>query len=148
MFRGVTPLTIDGKGRMQMPARYRDALSARAEGRLVITTDSSLCLLIYPAPDWEPIQQRLMALSSFNERTRDLQRLLVGNASDVEMDAAGRILIPGPLRKFAGLDKDVALVGQGARFELWDEAKWGEQMERSLERASGGTPPELEGFSL
>jgi len=131
-----------------MPARYRDALLVRAEGRLVITADSALCLLIYPAPDWEPIQAKLMALSSFNERTRDLQRLLVGNASDVEMDSAGRILVPGPLRKFAALDKDVALVGQGARFELWDEAKWAEQMQRAIERNGGGIPPELEGFSL
>ncbi|HZP86940.1 MAG TPA: division/cell wall cluster transcriptional repressor MraZ [Burkholderiales bacterium] len=148
MFRGVTALTIDSKGRVAMPARYRDALLVRAEGRLVITADSALCLLIYPAPDWEPIQAKLMALSSFNERTRDLQRLLVGNASDVEMDSAGRILVPGPLRKFAALDKDVALVGQGARFELWDEAKWAEQMQRAIERNGGGIPPELEGFSL
>lgn len=148
MFRGVTALTIDSKGRLAMPARYRDALIARAAGHLVITADSSLCLLIYPAPDWEPIQEKLMALSSFNERTRDLQRLLVGNASDVEMDGAGRILVPGPLRKFAALDKDVALIGQGARFELWDEAKWAEQMERSIARNGSGMPPELEGFSL
>ena len=89
-----------------------------------------------------------MGLSSFNARTRDLQRLLVGNASDVEMDAAGRILLPGPLRKFAALDKDVALVGQGARFELWDEGKWAEHMERSIALNETGTPPELEGFSL
>jgi MraZ protein len=89
-----------------------------------------------------------MGLSSFNPRTRDLQRLLVGNASDVEMDAAGRILVPAPLRKFAGLDKDVALVGQGTRFELWDEARWGEQMERSMQLDESSIPPELEGFSL
>jgi MraZ protein len=89
-----------------------------------------------------------MNLSSFNARTRDLQRLLVGNASDVEMDAAGRILVPGPLRKFAGLDKDVALVGQGMKFELWDEAKWAEQMQRSTALDETGIPPELTGFSL
>ncbi len=73
-----------------------------------------------------------MSLSSFNPRTRDLQRLLVGNASDVEIDGAGRILLPAPLRKFAGLEKDVALVGQGVRFELWDEAKWAAQMDKSI----------------
>ncbi len=148
MFRGVTALTIDSKGRLAMPARYREVLQLRSGGKLVITADSALCLLIYAAPDWEPIQDRIMGLSSFNPRTRDLQRLLVGNASDVEMDAAGRILVPGPLRKFAGLDKDVALVGQGMRFELWDEAKWAEQMERSIALNEAGAPPELDGFSL
>ena len=131
-----------------MPARYREVLQVRAGGKLVITADSSSCLLIYAAPDWEPIQQKLMALSSFNPRTRDLQRLLVGNASDVEMDAAGRILVPAPLRKFAALDKDVALVGQGMRFELWDDGKWSEQMERSMALDESSIPPELEGFSL
>ena len=148
MFRGVTALTLDSKGRLAMPARYREVLQVRAGGKLVITADSSSCLLIYAAPDWEPIQQKLMALSSFNPRTRDLQRLLVGNASDVEMDAAGRILVPGPLRKFAALDKDVALVGQGMRFELWDDGKWSEQMERSMALDESSIPPELEGFSL
>jgi MraZ protein len=148
VFRGVTALTLDSKGRLAMPARYREVLQFRAAGKLVITADSASCLLIYAAPDWEPIQQKLMGLSSFNPRTRDLQRLLVGNASDVEMDAAGRILVPSPLRKFAALDKDVALVGQGARFELWDEGKWAEQMERSMALDESSIPPELEGFSL
>jgi MraZ protein len=148
VFRGVTALTLDNKGRLAMPARYREILQGRAAGKLVITADSASCLLIYAAPDWEPIQQKLMSLSSFNPRTRDLQRLLVGNASDVEMDAAGRILVPAPLRKFAGLDRDVALVGQGMRFELWDEGKWAEQMERSMALDESSIPSELEGFSL
>ena len=148
MFRGVTALTIDNKGRLAVPARYRDVLQLRAGGKLVVTADSASCLLIYPATDWEPIQERLMSLSSFNSRTRDLQRLLVGNASDVEIDSAGRILLPAPLRKFAGLEKDVALVGQGARFELWDEAKWTTQMDQSIALNENGIPPELEGFSL
>jgi len=148
VFRGVTALTLDSKGRLAMPARYREVLQVRAGGKLVITADSSSCLLIYAAPDWEPIQQKLMSLSSFNQRTRDLQRLLVGNASDVEIDGAGRILVPGPLRKFAGLEKDVALVGQGARFELWDEAKWTAQMDKSIAMGEDDIPPELEGFSL
>ena len=148
MFRGVTALTLDSKGRLAMPARYREVLQLRAAGKLVVTADSPACLLIYAAPDWEPIQDRLMSLSSFNPRTRDLQRLLVGNASDVEMDTAGRILVPAPLRKLASLDKDVALVGQGARFELWDEGKWAEQMQRSVALDESSIPPELEGFSL
>ncbi len=148
MFRGVTALTLDSKGRLAVPAKFREVLQLRAGGKFVITADSALCLLVYAAPDWEPIQQRLMGLSSFNTRTRDLQRLLVGNASDVDLDGAGRILIPPSLRKFAGLDKDVALVGQGARFELWDEAKWDAQMDKSIALNEEGIPPELEDFSL
>jgi len=148
VFRGVTALTLDSKGRLAVPAKFREVLQLRAGGKLVVTADSALCLLVYAAPDWEPIQQRLMGLSSFNTRTRDLQRLLVGNASDVELDSAGRILIPPSLRKFAGLDKDVALVGQGARFELWDEAKWDAQMDKSIALNEEGIPPELEDFSL
>jgi len=148
VFRGVTNLTVDSKGRLAMPARYREALLSRAEGKLVITTDSPSCLLIYAAPDWIPIEDKLMGLSAFDPRIRDLQRLLVGYASDVEMDGAGRILIPGPLRKFAGLDKDVALVGQGHRFELWDLAKWDAQIGRTVESVGNGMPAELEGFSL
>ena len=148
VFRGVTALTLDSKGRLAIPAKFREVLQLRAGGKLVITTDSPSCLLVYPAPDWDPIQQKLMSLSSFNVRTRDLQRLLVGNASDVEMDTAGRILIPAPLRKFAGLEKDIAMVGQGARFELWDEEKWETQMEKSVALNEEGMPPELEGFSL
>lgn len=148
MFRGVTNLTVDSKGRLAMPARYREALLGRAEGRLVVTTDSPVCLLIYAAPDWEPIEAKLMGLSSFDARIRDLQRLLVGYASEVELDGTGRILIPAPLRKFAGIDKDVALVGQGRRFELWDVAKWDAQIGRAVELAGNGMPPELEGFSL
>lgn len=148
VFRGVTSLTLDSKGRLAVPVRFREVLQVRAQGKLVVTADSATCLLLYPAPDWEPIQQKLMSLSSFNSRTRDLQRLLVGNASDVDVDGAGRILIPGPLRKFAGLEKDVALVGQGARFELWDEAKWAAQMERSSAPSEQDIPPDLDGFSL
>jgi MraZ protein len=148
VFRGVTSLTLDSKGRLAVPAKFREVLQLRASGKLVVTADSASCLLLYPAPDWEPIQQRLMGLSSFVPRTRDLQRLLVGNASDVEVDGAGRILIPGPLRKFAGLERDVALVGQGARFELWDEAKWAAQMEKASALSQDGMPPDLEGFSL
>ena len=148
MFRGVTALTLDSKGRLAVPAKFREVLQLRAGGKLVVTADSALCLLVYAAPDWEPIQQRLMGLSSFNTRTRDLQRLLVGNASDVELDGAGRILIPPSLRKFAGLDKDVALVGQGTRFELWDEEKWASQMGKSSNLSEDSIPPELEGFSL
>ena len=97
MFRGITQLSLDAKGRLAIPARYRGELMSSCTGHLIVTVDPSKCLLIYPQPAWEPIEQKLNNLSSFDSKTRNLQRLLVGNASDVEMDAAGRILLPPPL---------------------------------------------------
>lgn len=148
MFRGVTHLALDNKGRLAIPARHREALAARDAGRLVLTADPGHCLLLYPLSEWEPIQQRLMALSSFNDKLRKLQRLLVGHADDVLLDAAGRILVPPALRQFAALDKHVILVGQGNKFEVWDEAKWLEQTATSGAFPASDLPPELDGFSL
>lgn len=147
MFRGGTPISLDNKGRLAVPAKYRDGLVSLCAGHLIITADPSRCLLIYPQPVWEPIEQKLNSLSSFNPQTRSLQRLLVGYASDVDMDGAGRILVPPVLRQFAGLTKDVVLVGQGMKFELWDDEKWNQQIENAL-ASKDGIPAELEGFSL
>ena len=97
MFRGVSTLNLDSKGRLAVPSRHRDFLQSYCAGRLIVTADPSKCLLIYPLPDWEPIEKKLNSLSSFNPQTRSLQRLLVGNASDVELDSAGRILVPTSL---------------------------------------------------
>lgn len=148
MFRGVSQLNLDSKGRLAVPARFREALTARCGGQLVITGDADRCLLIYPLPDWEPIEQRLMTLSSFNPQIRELQRRLVGYAEDVAMDAMGRILVPTALRRYAQLDKAVTLIGQGNKFELWDKAGWESRMEEGGGLNGGALPPELEGFSL
>lgn len=148
MFRGVAHLSLDSKGRLTVPSRYREALLVRCAGRLVITADFDKCLLLYPLPDWEPIQQKLMGLSSLNPRIRDLQRQLIGYAEDIEMDAAGRVLVSPALREFAALEKNAMLVGQGNKFELWDKQKWEQALERSSGFGDGDLPPELEGFSL
>ncbi len=151
VFRGVTHLALDAKGRLAIPAKHRDVLAGpigEAGRGLIVTADPSRCLLVYPRAAWEPIQSRLMALSSFNEQIRGLQRLLVGHADDIEMDGAGRILVPPALRQYAALDHRVVLVGQGSKFELWDEARWQEQTERAITFPSGQLPPELDGFSL
>ena len=147
MFRGVTHLALDNKGRLAVPAKHRASLTNES-GSVVLTADPSHCLLLYPIAEWEPIQARLMALSSFNERVRSLQRLLVGHADDVELDGAGRILVPPALRQYAALGKHVVLVGQGNKFELWDEARWTEQTAQAIVFHAGGLPPELDGFSL
>ncbi len=147
VFRGVSELVLDAKGRLAIPARHREGLATGSEGRLVITADRGGCLLIYPLDAWEPIQARLMELSSFDDNIRSLQRLLVGHADDVDLDAAGRILVPPALRRYAGLDKRVVLVGQGQKLELWDEAKWQAQIAQTI-AFPGALPPGLEGFSL
>ena len=147
MFRGIAQLVLDVKGRLAIPSRHREGL-ADGSSRLVITADPSRCLLLYPQAAWEPIQKRLMSLSSFDEQIRGLQRLLVGHADDVEIDAAGRILVPPALRRFAQLDKHVVLVGQGRKFELWDEAAWQAQTAKAIAFPANGLPPELDGFSL
>lgn len=148
MFRGVTTVSLDSKGRLGVPARYRDALAARAEGRVVVTADPNRCLLLYPQPEWEPIEKRLMGLSSFNPRIRQLQQLLVGHAEVMDLDASGRILLTPMHRQFAELDKSVVLVGQGMKFELWNEGRWNERVEEALSFKDGEMPPELEGFTL
>ena len=148
MFRGVTTLSVDTKGRLAVPSKYRDVLLAQGDGRVVVTADPSKCLLLFPLVEWEPIEKKLNGLSSFNPQTRSLQRLLVGNAADIELDATGRILLPAMLREFAALEKSVVLVGQGAKFELWNETRWQEQMDMALSFKDGDMPDELAGFSL
>lgn len=147
MFRGSTQLSLDSKGRLAIPARYRDELFDSCGGNIVVTADPSKCLLIYPQPAWEPIEKKLNSFSSFNPQIRSLQRLIIGNACDVEMDSSGRILISAPLRQFAGLQKEAMLIGQGEKFELWDKEQWDMQIDMAT-IYKDGIPPELEGFSL
>lgn len=127
MFRGVTNLSLDAKGRMAVPARYRERLQSESDGRVVVTVDRDGCLLIYPLREWEAIERELVQLPSLNRQARRLQRLLIGHATECEFDGQGRILVPGPLREFAGIDRRVVLIGQGHKFELWDETTWNER---------------------
>jgi MraZ protein len=131
-----------------VPVRYRDALVARSQGRVVVTADPNHCLLLLPLPEWEPFEKKLMGLSIFNLRIRQLQQLLVGHAEVLDLDASGRILLTPSLRQFAELDKSVILVGQGVKFELWNEGRWSARVEETLSFKDGEMPPELEGFTL
>ena len=126
MLRGATKVTIDAKGRLAIPTRYRERLALRCDGQLVATVDKDYCLLLYPLPDWEDIERNLMRLPSLDKRARRLQRLMVGHATEVDVDGHGRILLSRELREFAGLEKQAVLLGQGNRFELWDEERWNE----------------------
>jgi MraZ protein len=150
MFRGANKLTLDAKGRMVMPTRYRERLQERCGGKLVVTVDKDQCLLIYPLPDWEEVERKLMRLPSLNVQARQLQRLMVGNAADLELDAHGRILLPPTLREFGLLTRDAMLVGQGVKFELWDETRWNERRDQWLasDEPAGELPTDLETLSL
>ncbi len=141
-FRGVSNLSLDAKGRIVLPARYRERLAEFCHSQLVVTIDTDQpCLLIYPLPEWELIEEKIEALPSFNPTTRRIQRLLIGHATEVEVDANGRMLLSNPLRDYAQLGKKVVLIGQGKKFELWDETLWNERMESWLGDGSGDEMP-------
>ena len=148
MFRGATSLNLDAKGRLGVPSRHREMLQTQCAGRLVMTAHPHRCLLLYPQPTWEPIQSKIMSLSSFDPQSSRLQRLLVGYAEDVELDGAGRLLISAVLREFAALEKQAMLVGQGSHFEIWSLAAWQGQMDQAMSGTDMALPVELEGFSL
>jgi MraZ protein len=148
MFRGATLLNLDVKGRLAVPSKHRDALQAQCAGNLVLTAHPHGCLLLYPQPAWEPIQAKMMALSSFDKQSSALQRLLVGYAEDITLDSAGRLLVSPSLREFAGVEKQAMLVGQGSHFELWNMDAWRAQLERVMSGDEMILPAELEGFSL
>ncbi len=131
-----------------MPAKYRDRLQDLCGGQLVITVDrDDRCLLVYPLPEWEEIERKLAKLPSLNKQARRLQRLLIGHATECELDSAGRILLPPKLREYAGLDKQVMLLGQVNKFELWDEQAWS-AIWSGEEAGEEGLSMELESLSL
>ncbi len=104
-------VNLDSKGRLSVPTRYREQLLENAAGQMVCTIDiHHPCLLLYPLPEWEIIEQKLSRLSSMNPVERRVQRLLLGHASECQMDGAGRLLIAPVLRQHAGLTKEVMLV--------------------------------------
>ena len=125
MFRGLNAIALDTKGRIAVPSRYRSLIQEIADGQMVVTIDTDQpCLLLYPFPTWQKIEKKLDALPSFDPAARRIQRLLIGHATEVEMDKAGRLLLPPLLREYGGFEKTVMCVGQGSKFEIWGEAQW------------------------
>ncbi len=148
MFRGATLLSMDAKYRLAVPAKHRDALLTQSAGNLILTAHPHRCLLLYPQPAWAPIEAKINGLSSFNPQTSAYQRMMVGQAEDLSLDSAGRLLVSSVLRDFASLDKDVMFVGQGSHFELWNLDAWNKQLAILTGGDSFEMPAELEGFSL
>ena len=124
MFRGITATTLDVKGRITIPTKYLDEIAVACEGHLVVTADIDRCLLIYPFPEWERIESELLSLPNVKRQVRRWHRLYLGYAKPCDIDSQSRLLLPPELRDFAGLDKNIFLVGQGNKFELWDEQSW------------------------
>ena len=161
MFRGVSELSLDSKGRITVPTRHREPLITSSSdeteknsstGTCIVTIDTEEnCHLIYPLAQWEKIETQIEALPSFNKQARKVQRLLLGHATEVNIDSHGRMLIPPPLREFAHLDKQCVLIGQGKKFELWSKADWDQQRDTWLKEGTeegDDVPPSLLSISL
>jgi len=152
MFRGVTAINLDDKGRIIIPTRYRETLMEEAEGQMIATIDTAdSCLLLYPLPEWERIEEKLADLPSFDAGVRRFQRLMIGHADEMQMDNQGRCLVPSPLREYASLSKQVVLVGQGKKFELWSDGQWQEGRAtwlREVADSDASVPAALQQFSL
>ena len=147
-FLGSHAINMDAKGRVAIPAKVREELSQICSGRIVLTAnaDEERCLLLYPEPEWETLRPKIEALPNMNRAARRLQRLLLGNAAPMELDSAGRILIPPPLRSYAHLEKKLMLIGQGKKLELWSEERWYAWLDESS--GDDEMPPEMEASSL
>ncbi len=133
MFRGVQYINMDAKGRLAMPARQREPLLVECSGQIVVTIDTqSSCLVLYPLPEWERIESQLQSLPDLKPAVKRFKRLILGYATDLELDGSGRVLLPAPLREHAQLSKKLVLVGQGNKLELWSEALWVAETEQAL----------------
>ena len=145
-------LNIDPKGRMAIPTRYRQQLEESCHGRLILTIDTDeRCLLLYALPEWEKIEQKIAALPSFNKAARRAQRLLIGHATEAEVDSNGRILLPTLLREYAGINKRLMMLGQGQKFELWDDEHWNARRDNWLKEDDDieeTLPLEMQALSL
>ncbi len=142
MFQGASAINLDAKGRMSIPAKHRDALAQQCEGRITLTKHPHGCLLFFPRPVWETHREQIAA---WPMSARAWQRIFLGNACDVELDSAGRVLISPELRAAVGLDKEVMMLGMGSHFEIWDAAKLAAS---EAEAVAGGMPDVLSNFSF
>lgn len=151
MLRGSKNLNLDAKGRLAIPARYRDQLMAECDGQLIVTVSDSVlvcCLWILPLHEWETIERKLVALPTMDANAQRLKRRLLGHATDVELDKSGRVLLSAELRERAKLDKQVTLVGQGNKFEVWDEQRWVQLNDESDDAEANARSIELDQLSL
>jgi MraZ protein len=148
VFQGASQLNLDAKGRLAVPTKHRDGLVAPGGGRLTLTAHPHSCLLLYPAPAWEPIRQKVLAFPSTDPTASVWKRILVGFAEDFVLDNAGRLLVSPELRDFAHIEKQVMFVGQGTHFEIWSLEAWKAQLDTLVNGGAPHLPPGMESFSL
>jgi len=151
VFLGVSTLSMDTKGRLAIPVKYRKELAAEGAGMVVTVNPHDRCLWLYPEREWQPIAQRVSRLPSLNRQNKNLQRLLIGYAEEVQLDGQGRILLSKSLRDYAGMSKQAALVGQGHKFEIWDADAWFQNQDEWLEEfrnPEAGLSEELANLAL
>jgi len=149
VFRGVSTINLDVKGRLAVPTRYREELQESCERQMVVTiavdelcVGEPGCLWLYPLPEWEKLELTISKLPALNKLALKLRRFLIGNATECEMDAQGRLLVPEKLRKFAGMEKHIVLVGQLNKFEIWNESAWNDK-ENELMTADDASESDL-----
>ena len=134
MFRGANSINLDAKGRIAVPAKYRDRLLKSCDGQIIVTIDLELpCLALFPLPHWEQLERQLQGLSNTNPVNQSIKRLLLGHASECELDKNGRVLIPAVLREHANLTKNLILAGMGNTFQIWDGGSWNERIRLDME---------------
>lgn len=147
-FLGSHAINMDAKGRMAIPAKLREELAQLCDGRIVLTASATgdRCLMVYPEPEWAAVEEQINALPSMKKAVRRLQRTVLGYATRLQLDSAGRVLVPPTLRDYAKLDKKLMLVGQGKKLELWSEEHWFDWLDEAAD--DDEMPPEMEVLDL
>jgi len=139
MFRGQSTISVDAKGRLAVPTRVRELLSTLSSQDLVITLNPwDLALWLYPIAEWLLIEAKLGGLSDFDRQSRRTKQIMRGYATDCVCDGQGRVLLPPQLREIAGIDKQVALLGQGNKLEIWNAATWAAERDKWLRDVADG----------
>lgn len=148
MFRGLFSINLDDKGRVAIPKKHRELLEQHTSDQVVLTIDTeSPCLLLYPTLVWQEIELNLSQLPSFHPASKRLQRLLIGHATDLMIDKQGRILVPPLLRDYAQLEKQIMVVGQGKKIEIWSQNLWQQGCEEWMAYTQSDIPSELQSIS-
>ena len=142
VFQGASALNLDAKGRMSVPAKHRDALLVQSEGRVTLTKHPDGCLLLFPRPEWEAFRARVAQLPMDAHWWR---RIFLGNATELDLDSAGRILVSPELRSAAGIQREVILLGMGSHLELWDATTYATKEQAAMMQ---GVPDALKQFTF
>jgi MraZ protein len=121
---------------MAVPVKYRQRLQDQCNGQMVVTMYQDPCLFLYPLPEWETVEKRLSDLSPLDDAAQAIRRLMIGHATECEMDSHGRLLLPPLQRELAELEKELVLIGQGERFEIWNERAWSDQRQVWRDKAA------------